>query len=89
MIQQPGIPCSLCRRHPQTQRIAAGAGSHGAVGRGGSVRGHILPENIENFRMRQPGQIFSTLRKLIFEKNQSSESVRAGVEKIFPGAFFG
>lgn len=39
--------------------------------------------------MQQPGQIFSTLRKLIFKKNQSSESARAGVEKIFPGVSFG
>ena len=29
---------------PDTQRIAAGTGSHGAVGCGGSVRGHCLPD---------------------------------------------
>jgi hypothetical protein len=51
-----------------------------------------LPEEIicrraVTFRMRQPGQIFSTLRKLILKKS-TSESARAGVEKNFSRRFF-
>lgn len=40
MNQQPAFSLSAVPEAPHTQRIAAGAGSHGAVGRGGSVRGH-------------------------------------------------
>lgn len=40
MNQQPAFSLFAVPEAPHTQRIAAGAGSHGAVGRGGSVRGH-------------------------------------------------
>lgn len=72
---------------PHIQRIAAGAGSHGAVGRGGSVRKHNLPETIENFRMRQPGQIFATLRKLM--EISFRKRLREGRKKFFPALSFG
>ena len=36
-------PLITCAVGAYSQRIAAGAGSHGAVGRGGSVRGRSLP----------------------------------------------
>ena len=39
MTQQP-LFLVRCAGGTYTQRIAAGAGSHGAVGRGGSVRLH-------------------------------------------------
>lgn len=40
MNQQPAFSLFAVPQAPDTQRIAAGAGSHGAVGRGGSVRLH-------------------------------------------------
>lgn len=39
------------------------------------------------FRMRQPGQIFSTLRKLIFSKINLPKARARGLRKFFPAIF--